>query len=133
MFGMFKKKKKTISELERLIERDGIVDASRGCAFIIVEKLPTREIAYQFILEELEAASHGDDAAIRFVKASGISPSEYQGAMNNSIPEVDGPGGPQELILGLCMQLHPDMDLVVKFRTMIVDNVMKKFSLGKYQ
>jgi len=132
MFGMFKKNKKIESELERLIKRDGIDDAAKGCAFVIVEKLPTAEIAFQFILEEIEAASHGDDAAIKFVKTSGISPSEYKGAMNNSIPEVDGPGGPQELILGLCMHLHSDKDLMIKFRIMIVDNIMQKFLLGKY-
>jgi hypothetical protein len=132
MFGIFKEKRKKQSELEKLIERDGIDYAAKGCAAVIEKKLPTAEIAYQFIIEEIEAASQGSIASIKFARECGISRSEYKGAMNNSIPEVDGPGGPQQLILGLCMQLHPDMDLVVKFRTMIVDNVMQLFSLGKY-
>lgn len=130
MFGMFNKKQK--SELETLIERDGIDFAAKRCCEIISLKLPTSEIAYQFVLEELEAASQGSDAAVDFARNSGISPREYKGSMSNSMPEVDGPAGPQQLILALCMQLQPNADLVVKFRTLVVDKIMQQFSLGKY-
>ena len=133
MFGMFKKNKKEKSELEKLIDRDGIEYATQACAKIILEKLPTAEIAYQFVLEEIEAASQGSGAAIKFTLESGIRPNEYKGAMGNSRPEVDGLGGPQQLLLGLCMELQPDMDLVVKFRTMVVDSIMQHYSFGKYK
>jgi hypothetical protein len=131
MFGIFNKKKK--SDLEKLIEKDGIEYAAKRFSEIILQKMPTTDIAYQFVLEEVEAASQGNDTAIIFARNSGISPQEYEGSMNNSSPEVDGPDGPQQFILSLCMQLQPNVDLVVELRTKIVDNIMKKLSFGKYE
>ena len=131
MFGIFKKKQK--SDLERLIEKDGIEYAAKRFSEIILQKIPTTEIAYQFVLEEIEAASQGNDTAIRFARNSGISPQEYKGSMRNSRPEIDGPDGPQQFILALCMQLQPNVNLVVDLRTKIVDNVMKTLSFGKYK
>lgn len=131
MFGLFNKKQK--SDLEKLIEKDGIEHAAKRFAEIIVQKLPTTEIAYQFVLEEIEAASQGDHMAINFAKNSGISPLEYKGSLNNSRPEVDGPGGPQQTLLGICAQLISNTDLMVKLRTKITDNVMRHFSIGKYE
>ena len=131
MFGMFKKKQK--SDLERLIEKDGIEYAAKRFSEIILQKMPTAEIAYQFVLEEIEAASQGNEASIRFARNSGISQQEYKGSMRNSRPEVDGPDGPQQFILALCMQLQPNVDLVVDLRTKIVDNIMKTLSFGKYK
>lgn len=130
MFGMFKKKQK--SDLEKLIEKDGIEHAAKRFSEIILQKIPTEEIAYQFVLEEIEAASQGNDTAISFARNSGISPQEYKGSMSNSRPEVDGPDGPQQFILALCMQLQPNVDLVVELRTKIVDNIMKTLSFGQY-
>ena len=131
MFGMFKKKQK--SDLEKLIEKDGIEHAAKRFSEIIMQKIPTDEIAYQFVLEEIEAASQGNDTAISFAKNSGISPQEYKGAMEDSRPEVDGPDGPQQFILALCMQLQPNVDLVVELRTKIIDNIMRTLSFGKYK
>ena len=131
MFGMFKKKQK--SDLEKLIEKDGIEYAAKRFSEIILQKMPTEEIAYQFVLEEIEAASQGNDTAISFARNSGISPKEYKGAMRNSRPDVDGPDGPQQFILALCMQLQSNVDLVVDLRTKIVDNVMRTLSFGKYK
>ena len=53
--------------------------------------------------------------------------------MRNSRPEVDGPDGPQQFLLSLCMQLQPNIELVVLLRTKIVDNIMTHFSFGKYK
>lgn len=131
MFGMFKKKQQ--SDLEKLIEKDGIDYAAKRFSEIILRKLSTTEIAYQFILEEIEAASQGNDTAINFARNSGISPYEYKGSMSNSRPEVDGPDGPQQFLLALYMQLQSNADLVVRLRTRIVDNIMKSFSFGKYK
>lgn len=130
MFGLFKKKKK--SEVENLIEKDGIEYAAERFSEVILQKIPTVEIAYQFVLEEIEAASQGNEKAKSFAKNSGISPQLYIGSMSNSRPEVDGPGGPQQFILALCMQLQPNVNLSVELRTKIVDNIMKALSFGKY-
>ena len=90
---LFSKNKK--SELEKMIDAVGIQHAAKHFAEIISRKLPTKDIAYQFILEQIEAASKGNAAAINFAKSSSISQSEYSGAMRNSIPEIDGADGPQ--------------------------------------
>jgi len=87
MFGFGRKK----SQLEKAIEKDGIEHATDRVAEIVAANISNMEIAYRSILEEIEGASMGNDASKIFAKNSGISPSEYKGAMRNSIPEVDGP------------------------------------------
>lgn len=119
--------------LKEIIERDGIDVASAMLGFMINDKIPNREVAWQFVLEEIEAASRGNDTAMSFAKNSGISPQQYKGAMANSWSEVDGPDGPQQFLLWLCTQLQPDVDLVVELRTKIVDNIMKYYEFGKYE
>lgn len=128
---MFKEKHN--SDLEKLIEKDGIEYVAKMFSEIILRKLPTTEIAYQFILEEIEAASQGNDTAINFSKNSGISPHEYKGSLNNSRPEVDGPDGPQQSLIGICSQLMSNTDLMVELRIRVDDNIMKSLSFGKYK
>ncbi len=41
-------------QIEALIEKDGIEYAAERFAGIVAKKLTSREIAYQFILEEIE-------------------------------------------------------------------------------
>ena len=89
------------------------------------------EVALQFILEELDAARQGNDVAVNFVNNSGFEKNDYIGAMKNSFEEVDGPEGPQQLLLGLIMTVD-DMDERVKFRINIVDKIMQERKLGKY-
>ncbi len=131
MFELFKKKQK--SDLEKQIEKYGIEYVAKTFSEIILLKLPTEKIAYQFILEEIEGASQGNRTAIDFARNSGISPHEYKGSMSNSRPEVDGPNGPQLTLLGMCFQLASNEDLMADFKTRVVDNIMKCFSFGKYE
>lgn len=128
MFSVFENE----NEIQKLIRRDGLEYAAKRFSEIILDKCDNHEIALQFILEEIEAASKGNDEAIKFAKNSGFSPNDYFGAMANSRPEVDGPDGPQQFLLYLTTNLRSDIDLMVKFRTTIVDNIMKKLSVGKY-
>lgn len=128
MFGFGRKK----SQLEKAIGKDGIEHATDRVAEIVSAKIPNMEIAYRFILEELEGASMGNDASKVFAKNSGISLSEYKGALNNSIPEVDGPGGPQQLLAGMAMQLAGNQELMARFRCKVGEKIMKKFGLGRY-
>lgn len=128
MFGLFKKK----SQLEQLIAKDGIEHASARFAEIVSQKLPTREIAYKFILEELDGASQGNEASQGFARNSGIPATAYSGGLGNSNVEIDGPDGPQQLLLALSMQLMPNQALMAEFRCRVDDNVMKRFRLGKY-
>lgn len=128
MFGLFRKK----TQLEQLIAKDGMEHATARFAEIVSQKLPSREVAYKFILEELDGASQGNEASQAFARNSGISSSAYSGALGNSSPEIDGPDGPQQLLLALSMQLMPNQELMAEFRCRVDDNVMKRFRLGKY-
>lgn len=128
MFGLFKKKTK----LEQLIAKDGLEHATTRFAEIVSQKLPTRDFAYKFILEELDGASRGNDVSQRFARDSGIPASEYLGALDKSSPEIDRSEGPQQLLLGLSMQLMPNQALVAEFRCKVADKVMKRFGLGRY-
>jgi hypothetical protein len=129
MFGFFKSK----SQLEKLIDKDGMDYAASRFAGIICRKLTSSEIAYQFILEELDAASKGDSTAKKFAANSGIAYSEYKNALQNSIIEVDGPDGPQLLLIGLAMELKDNPLKMVEFRCKVDDIIMKKFGFGKYK
>jgi hypothetical protein len=121
------------SDLVKRIEKDGIEYVTRHFTEKILNKLKTKDIAYQFVLEEVEAASQGSDAAIRFAKDSGIGENEYRGSIKKSRIEVDGPDGPQQTLLRICSQLVSNKDLMVELRIRIVDNIMKAFFLGKYE
>ncbi len=127
MFGLFRKK----SQVEALIAADGMEHAVDRFAEIIVRKIPTAEVAYQFILEELDGARMGNAASQKYARNSGIAEVEYRGALNRSIPEVDGPDGPQQLLLALSLQIN-NQELMAEFRCRIGDKIMRKFKLGKY-
>lgn len=126
MFGFSKKK----TQVQEHIDQDGIEHATTRFSEIISQDLTTRELAYQFILEEVEAASQGNKVAMKFASESGILSSEYEGAMRKSCPEIDKP---QQLLLGLSLQLKDNFNLMVEFRIKIDDKIMKKFCLGKYE
>ena len=128
VFGLFKKK----TQLEQLIAKDGIEHATERFAEIISRKLPTTEIAYEFILEELDGASQGNEASKRFAESSGIPATEYKGALSNSNPDVDGADGPQQLLLRLSLELLQNQALMAEFKCKVDDKVMKRFRLGKY-
>lgn len=129
-FNIFNKSKPK-SDLEKQIELDGVEHAIRRLTEVTLNKIGSKEIAYQFILEELEGASMGNSLSKDFAKTSGINPIEYKGAMDNSMIEVDGPEGPQQFLRYIGMQLSEPLRVQVSLA--VVDGVMKKFALGKYK
>ena len=129
-FNMFNKSKPK-SDLEKQIELDGVEHAIHRLTEVTLNKICSKEIAYQFILEELEGASMGNSLSKDFAKTSGINPIEYKGAMDNSMIEVDGPEGPQQFLRYIGMQLSEPLRVQVSLA--VVDGVMKKFALGKYK
>lgn len=114
------------------IAQDGIEHVTSRFAEIIARKIPTKALAYQFILEELDGASRGNTASQRFAERSGIAADAYRNALSNSNPDVDSPDGPQQLLLGLSMDLSRNTDLMAEFRCEVDDKIMKKFRLGRY-
>ncbi len=127
MFSFFRKK----SQVEALIASDGLEHAVDRFAEIVARKLPSREVAYRFILEELDGARMGNAASQKFARSSGIAEEEYRGALDRSAPEIDGPDGPQQLVLGLSLEIS-DRNQMAEFRCRIGDKIMRKFNLGKY-
>jgi len=115
-----------------LVEKYGIEHATKHFAEIIIGRLTSREIAYQFILEELQGASMGNAASRAFAANSGIDHMEYRHAAENSMPEVDGPDGPQQLLLAASLQLARDPDLMARFRCGIDEIVICHFGFGKF-
>ena len=128
---MFWNKKKT--QLELLIEKDGIDHAAGRLAEIINEKIGSHNVALQFVLEELDAGRQGNATAQRFVRESGFNEHEYAGALHNSFDEVDGENGPQQFLnMLLLSQLQHNMDLMIALRVKIVDHLMRRWELGRY-
>ncbi len=93
---------------------------------IISGKIHSNRVARQFILEELEAASNGNDKAKMFASQSGFNKNEYAGAMGNSFNEVDGAGGPQQTLLAECMSLK-DMNVIVEVRTRVTQKIIEQY------
>lgn len=120
------------NELVETITKYGIDDTSEMLAEYLNQKIHSEDIAIQFVLEELEAASQGNDSARQFALSSGFDEDDYKGAMCNSFEEVDGANGPQQEILKLCMMLYPNQQLMTELRIKTVDNVMQHWKLGKY-
>lgn len=121
-----------MNKMIETIEQYGIDSTAELLAEYVNQKIPSEEVAIQFVLEELEAASQGNELAKIFAENSGFDEDDYIGAMYNSFEEVDGEDGPQQEILNLCMMLYPDQDLMADLRIKTVDNIMKYWKLGKY-
>ena len=98
---------------------------------MVIDRISNREIAYQFLLEELDGARQGNEASQAAARRSGISPKEYIGTLNRSRPEVDGPDGPQQLLMKLTFQLADDQELMAKFRCDVGRAVQEHFKLGQ--
>ena len=120
------------NEMIETIENFGIDKTAELLAEYVNQKISSEDVAIQFVLEEIEAASQGNESAKIFAKSSGFDEDDYIGAMHNSFEEVDGEDGPQQEILNLCMMLYPNQDLMAELRMKTVDNIMKHWKLGKY-
>lgn len=120
------------NEMMQTIQKLGIDKTAELLAEYINQKISSEDVAIQFILEELEAASQGSERSKNFVKTSGFDENDYLGAMHNSFEEVDGPNGPQQEISNLCMMLFPDQALMTELRIRTVDILMREWELGKY-
>lgn len=120
------------NEMIETIQKLGIDKTSELISEYLNQKIQSEDVALQFILEELEAASQGNHHAQQFAISSGFDEDDYKGAMYNSFEEVDGTDGPQQEILNLCMMLYPNQDLMAELRIKTVDHIMKIWELGKY-
>lgn len=81
---------------------------------IIESKQDNRKVAWQFILEELDAAKDGNYFIQDRIKSFYINSNDYIGAMDRSCDDVDGPGGPQQFLLNLAMINLKSGDILLK-------------------
>ena len=112
-----------------------IIDSIVDDLIKIIEKKPNKEhVAYQFILEELDAGQDGSSFVKHRIKTSGIGKNKYDGAISNSWEDVDGTDGPQQYLLMLMMALSKkvEMEYVAIVRISIVLNIMKFYKIGKF-
>jgi len=125
--------------LELLVKHDAddILDEyAMNFFYKVDEKISTQFIAKQFIYEELDAAHKGNEEAQHFVDTSGIKEKDYLGAMNKSLPEVDGRGSPQQVLLFQCLMPlmnENNRDITTKIRILTVEKIMSKYRIGKYK
>lgn len=128
---------KEILELLISYGADNIYEKYSTNFFFEVDKyISSQFIAKQFVYEELDAAQYGNDDAISFVHKSGVKIADYNDAMKNSLPEVDGEKSPQQILLFNCLMPitnENNRELVTKIRILTVEKVMNKYYLGKYE
>ena len=126
MFGFFKKRNNTI---QQLIEKRGYEQAVALLAGSIIERLPNRAAAYEFMLQELDGASMGNDNSKKAAANSGIPPSHYKGELNKDVPEIRSA---QDNITNYSLQLADDQELMARLRVDIGVEVMKHFEFGRF-
>ncbi len=111
-------------------------DYAESFFYKVNKSITSQFIAKQFVYEELDAARQGNDAAKKFVENSGVEKNNYFQAMQRSLPEVDGANGPQQILLFRCLTpLMNDKngELIADIRILVVDKIMKEYTLGKYK
>lgn len=118
------------TRLKELVREQDLEVVVNIIAKEVVDRIPDKDIAYEFMLQELDGASRGNDYSRMCASCSGIAPKEYKDALNRSIPEVDGPDGPQQFLLRLSLSLSEDRELMAKLRCDVGSVVQKHFKLG---
>lgn len=131
MFGFFKKKK-TKSHLALQIESKGLDQVTTEVVGGLMRQLSRTGYMYNFILAELDGASMGNEKARKFAKESGIPESEYKGQHQFEHPLIDGPNGAKTIMDTACLAMIDQQDLVVDFRLMTLDKLMRQVEVGKY-
>lgn len=120
-------------DFENQVRNDGYEHAGKRIADILNEKITSKDLARQFVLEELDAARQGNDFAQTFVKSSGFKSFEYIGALNKTKWEGDESELEHiQLFLRAFLMKISDIDLMVKLSTTVVDKIMQRWGLGKY-
>ena len=131
MFGIFKKKKAK-SHLAMQIESKGLDQVTTEVVGGLMRQLSGTGYMYHFILAELDGASMGNEKAKKFARESGIPESEYKGQHLFEHPLIDGPSGAKTIMDAACLGMLDQQDLVVDFRLMTLDKLMRQVEVGKY-
>ncbi len=131
MFGIFKKKKPK-SHLAMQIESKGLDQVTTEVVDALMRQLSGTGFMFNFILAELDGASMGNERARGVARESGILESEYKGAHSFEHPLIDGPNGAKTVMDTACLAMLDQQELVVDFRLMVLDKLMRRVEVGKY-
>ena len=136
MFGFLKKGHSEVnSRFRKQVEIDGVDQAGFRVTQVMHQKLsPSREVALQFVLEELDAARQGNVQSKKFAAESGFDVSEYHGALAKTswVGEVSDLEEMQQFKAAFAYHLKDDIDLMVGLSLSVVDWTMKDWFFGKY-
>lgn len=139
MFSIFKKNKKVpkISNIDNLIKQYGYEIVIKFLCLSIITSfsrdtnIQLHEIE-QFLREEADAASQGDEMAKSFANILFDDPSYYRGAMQEEAKyPIDGPNGPQQRLLRIILPLKNRPDLMISVRCSIVMEVFRNYKAIK--
>ena len=131
MFGIFKRKKPK-SHLAMQIESKGINQVTDEVVGGLMRQLSGTGYMFNFILAEIDGASMGNEKAQRFARESGIPASEYRGAHLFEHQLIDGPSGAKTLMDAACVGMLDQPDIMLNFRLMVLDKLMRQVEVGKY-
>jgi hypothetical protein len=81
---------------------------------------------------DLKGCTLGSETAKQFARESGINAHEYEDALEDDHPAIDGPRGVKTLLDTASMRLMADQDLMVSFRLSVIEKVMRHAKIGKY-
>lgn len=111
-----------------------IDEAVKQLISIIDSKKNSKEVAWQFVLEELDAARQGNDFVKDRIETLYVNDTDYIGAMNRSWKDVDGPTGPQQFLVLLTMQISKKIgiDNAAMVRISIVEYIMCHYKFGRF-
>lgn len=82
--------------------------------------------AYQFVCEQLDAASFGNAISKNFVLDSGVPYDDYANGMNRFSEK----GG--EILINTIGQMSMPQELMALMQLYIVDRIMEEYNIGKY-
>ncbi len=119
------------------IPKGNIKYSAQKIADLISGSFNSREAAVQFVLEELDIAQNGNTRERMFVIDSGVDHKRY----NHSIENFDQKNRVKlEEVDDACKQLSDLLDILngsksfkIQFRLATVDQIMRKYNIGKYE
>lgn len=136
----FKKYQKEINSdkaikkaVTQLLKEKGEKELADKIAELLNQHIENKATAREFILQELDAMSYGNDTAQDFINQSGFSKDEYKGTMNNSSWENNDTISQLQQYFRMFTLKIDNLNTMFNVNLMIVDYIMKYWKLGKYE
>lgn len=115
-----------------LLKESGERELADSIAELLNQQIENQAAAKEFVLQELDAMSYGNDTAQDFINQSGFSKNEYKGTMNNSSWENNDTISQLQQYFRMFTLKIDNLNTMFNVNLMIVDYIMKYWKLGKY-